>query len=201
VRTAWADAAQVTPWAEFGRGGMNISTWLRCACQGCVRGPSSRCRIIFRYCEHERLLLPLQVPGQSAVRFFVASQGPVDPPAGGFTARPACQEWLAHHAVWSSPIRPCSAVCTLTLVLTARVGEPSSTHACSAAAELKTRSDFVWLDLPQQQNYRTIGDATLEVFQHVVASYDFSFVLKVGAASELQRGAAALVLQQRLGAR
>ena len=48
----------------------------------------------------------------------------------------------------------------------------------------------MWLDLPQQQNYRTIGDATLEVFQHVVASYDFSFVLKVQCrrqgAAELQ---------------
>lgn len=53
----------------------------------------------------------------------------------------------------------------------------------------------MWLDLPQQQNYRTIGDATLKVFQHVVASYDFSFVLKVGAASELQIGPWSLVLQ------
>ena len=56
----------------------------------------------------------------------------------------------------------------------------------------------MWLDLPQQQNYRTIGDATLEVFQHVVASYDFSFVLKVGAASELRFQAVALVLQEHL---
>lgn len=36
------------------------------------------------------------------------------------------------------------------------------------------------LDVPQQQNYRTIGDSTLKVFQHVVEMYDFSFVLKVG---------------------
>lgn len=63
------------------------------------------------------------------------------------------------------------------------------------------RSDFVWLDLPQQQNYRTIGDATLEVFQHVVASYDFSFVLKVGAASKLLIEAVPLVLQEHLARR
>lgn len=53
-----------------------------------------------------------QVPGRSATRFFVASHGPVDPPA---------------------------------------------------AAELKAHSDFVWLDIPQEQSYRTIGDSTLKV--------------------------------------
>lgn len=84
----------------------------------------------WQQCFPEPLLLPVQVPGKSAVRFFVASQGPVDPPA---------------------------------------------------AAELKAHSDFVWLDVPHQQNYRTIGDSTLKVFQHVVETYDFSFVLKVGS--------------------
>lgn len=48
-------------------------------------------------------LVPAQVSGKSAVRFFVASQGAVDPPA---------------------------------------------------EAELKAHDDFVWLDMPKEQNYR-----------------------------------------------
>ena len=51
--------------------------------------------------ERKSVLLPLQVPGQSAVRFFVASQGPVDPPAGGFLTRPAHLQRFAYHAVCS----------------------------------------------------------------------------------------------------
>ena len=55
--------------------------------------------------------------------------------------------------------------------------------ACPAAAGLEARADFVWLDAPKQQNYRTIGDSTLKVSQHVVASHDFSFVPKLSAAA------------------
>lgn len=86
-----------------------------------------------------------QVSKKSAVRFFVASQGAVDPPA---------------------------------------------------EAELKAHNDFVWLDMPKEQNYRTIGDSTLMVFQHVVATYDFSFVLKTDDDSFVNVPALVGVLKQ-----
>lgn len=46
----------------------------------------------------------------------------------------------------------------------------------SGPVELAAKQDFVWLR--GDNSYRTIAAATLAVFRHVVATYDFSFVLK-----------------------
>lgn len=51
-------------------------------------------------------------------------------------------------------------------------------------AELAAHQDFVWLS--GDNNYRTIAAATLAVFRHVVATYDFSFVLKVCTTAAVQ---------------
>ena len=142
VRAAWADASQVTPTQRCSRAPAclyritqrqsaardhcRLRPALPDACFGSVSHTRSRSSqklgtLIKQGLRHQTTLAtadrtPLsrsaQVPGRSATRFFVASAGPVDPPA---------------------------------------------------AAELKAHADFVWLDAPKAQSYRTIGDSTLKV--------------------------------------
>jgi hypothetical protein len=180
VRAAWADAAQVTTsalqqWRPAYRKAAPCMQDLpmRHAHASAASASSSSCG------HHATGLL--QVPGQSAVRFFVASQGPVDPPAGQLDLEKSADPHADHATKWMSRYRR-HAGFAMASPLQAFDTEPADTTTCPAAAELKAQSDFVWLDVPKQQNYRTIGDSTLKVFQHVVATYDFSFVLKVGAA-------------------
>lgn len=61
--------------------------------------------------------------------------------------------------------------------------------------ELAGNRDFVWLE--GDNSYQTLGGATLAVFHHVVATYDFSFVLKADDDSFVNVPALTAVLRQQ----